>query len=178
MISSMRKCAEPSVGRIKGRVAVTTLLLLLLCSCATTDQTLVLAPVGPPPKSASHGKEGYLQVFSATTPVNDGGIQYLPHSSYRIYRPDGQFVKAVRNHMTQSDQAPQRVVLPAGEYYVVAAAEGFGVVKVPVLIKGAQLTLIYLDQTEPKDLRVADEKLLVHLPNGRIVGWRSKPAQP
>src|SRR5262245_9385404 len=120
-----------------------TVALLLLNSCATTNPPMTLDPIGPAPALGSYGKEGILQVFTATTVVNDGGISYYPHTGYRIYEPGGNFLKYVRNSQGPSDQTPQAVQLPAGEYLIIAKSEGYGVVKVPVVVKGSQVTGVY-----------------------------------
>src|SRR5262245_65856114 len=111
-------------------------LVLFLNSCATDQQAFVLSAVGPQPGLISHGKEGILQVFTATITRNDGGTPYYPHSSYRIYTPDGTFVRFVRNHTTSSDQRPEPVPLTTGDYYIIALSVGCGVVKVHVVLKG------------------------------------------
>jgi hypothetical protein len=146
---------------------------LLLCSCATTAPPIVLDAIGPAPGSHSHGKEGALQVFSSTTEVNDGGIAYFPHTSYRIYSADGRFVKFVRNHSNATDQRAETVVLPVGNYSVTATSEGLGVVKVPVAIRGAQLTAVYLDRTRMREAEGAPDSQLVLFPGGKAVGWRA-----
>ena len=130
--------------------------------------------IGPTPGARSYGKEGMLQVFSSTTQVDDGGISYFPHTSYRIYSSDGSFAKYVRNHTTSTDQRPEIVKLPMGNYSVTATSEGMGVVKVPVVIKGSQLTAVYLDRSRMREAKGADEEQLVHFPNGNVVGWKAQ----
>ena len=145
-----------------------------LCSCVTYSPYAVPEAVGPPPGARSYGKQGFLQVYSSTAVVNDGGIQYLPHTSYRIYSTNGTFVKYVRNHTTPTDQRPEAVGLPVGNYSVTANSEGMGIVKVPVAISGSQLTAVYLDRSQPKEAEGADQKQLVRFPNGKVIGWRAQ----
>jgi hypothetical protein len=61
-----------------------------------------------------------------------------------------------------------------GNYSVTATSEGMGVVKVPVVIKGSQLTAVYLDRSRMREAKGADEEQLVHFPNGNVVGWKAK----
>ena len=114
-----------------------------------------------------------LQVFSGTTEVNDGGIHYYPHTSYRVYSTNGSFIKFVRNHTTPTDQRPTMVELSVGDYSVTALSEGMGVVKVPVTISGSQVTSVYLERSRMKEAEGADEKQLVRFPNGKVVGWKA-----
>jgi hypothetical protein len=151
-----------------------TAVALVLSSCATTDQPYALAAVGPPPGLISHGKEGTLQVFTATSTRNDGGTFYYPHSAYRIYELNGNFVRFVRNHAGTTDQRPEPVGLSAGDYYIIAKSEGCGVVKLPIVIKGSQLTVIYLDQTVMREAKAAHINEVVTFPNGHIVGWKAE----
>ena len=89
--------------------------------------------------------EGYLLVYSATDEVSDGDIPFNPHSSYLIYTPDGRLFKSVENHMSRSDEIPERVSLPAGFYIVDARSANNGYVRVRVVIKPSRLTLLDLD---------------------------------
>jgi len=149
------------------------LVACFLCSCASTGPYLMSEAIGPSPGVRSRGKEGMLQVFSGTTEVNDGGIQYYPHTSYRVYSTNGSFIKYVRNHTTPTDQRPDNLELPVGDYSVTAISEGMGVVKVPVTISGSQITSVYLDRSRMKEAEGADEKQLVRFPNGKFVGWKA-----
>ncbi len=162
------------VSRLVKRSHLVPLVAFVLCSCATSGPYLIPEAVGPPLGVRSYGKEGMLQVFSSTTQVNDGGIFYLPHTSYRIYSTNGSFIKFVRNHTASTDQRPEMVKLPAGDCSVTATCDGMGVVKVPVTISGSQVTAVYLDNSPMKEAQGADEKQLVHLPNGKIVGWKAQ----
>jgi hypothetical protein len=155
----------------------TAFLALFLTSCATPSGPFVTDTVGPNPRFSGTHREGTLQVFTATSSINDGDIMYYPHTSYRIYQPDRTFVKFVRNHADRTDQRPAAVVLPAGRYYIVARSEGHGVVKVPVLIKGYQVTCVYLDNTVMKEASGSKSDQLVCFPNGWVIGWRAKEDQ-
>ena len=89
--------------------------------------------------------EGYLLVYSATDEFSDGDLVFNAHSSYLIYTTDGKSFKSVENHMSRSDEIPQRVSLPAGSYIVEARSANKGYVRVRVMIKPSRLTLLDLD---------------------------------
>jgi hypothetical protein len=147
---------------------------LSLCSCALNSPPVVLGAVGPGPKARSYGNEGMLQVFTSTVEFNDGGVRYYPHTAYRIYSEKGDFIKYVRNHTAGWDQRAEVVNLPAGNYLVKAISEGLGAVRVPVVVKGTQLTAVYLDRTPMREVQGEDESQFVRFPGGKIVGWRAE----
>ena len=92
--------------------------------------------------------EGYLLVYSATDEFSDGDLVFNAHSSYLIYTTDGKSFKTVENHMSRSDEIPERVSLPAGSYIVEARSANNGYVRVRVVIKPSRLTLLDLDATD------------------------------
>jgi hypothetical protein len=89
--------------------------------------------------------QGSLKVYSATDEFDDGGVPYYAHSSYAIYTTDGKLFKNVENHISRSDEIPEVVALPVGSYTVSARSEKQGYVRVPVLIKAGQRTILDLD---------------------------------
>jgi hypothetical protein len=89
--------------------------------------------------------QGYLKVYSATDEFDDGGLPYHAHSSYTIYTTDGKVFKNVENHISLSDEIPELVALPVGSYTVEARSERDGYVRVPVVIKADQGTILDLD---------------------------------
>ena len=89
--------------------------------------------------------EGYLSVYSATDEFSDGDLAFNAHSSYLIYTTDGKSFKSVENHMSRSDELPERVSLPAGSYIVEGRSANNGYVRVRVVIKPSRLTLLDLD---------------------------------
>ncbi len=91
--------------------------------------------------------EGYLLVYSATDEFSDGDLVFNAHSSYSVYTPDGKSFKSVENHMSRSDEIPERVSLPAGSYIVEARSSNNGYVRVPVVIKPSRQTVLDLDST-------------------------------
>jgi hypothetical protein len=98
-----------------------------------------------PPDHGTRLAEGYLLVYSATDEVSDGELAFNAHSSYLIYTTDGKSFKSVENHMSRSDEIPERVSLPAGSYIVEARSANNGYVRVRVVIKPSRLTLLDLD---------------------------------
>src|SRR6266513_3263158 len=90
-------------------------------------------------------QQGYLEVYSATDEFDDGGVPYHAHSSYAIYTTDGKVFKNVENHISRNDEIPEVVALPVGSYTVEARSERDGYVRVPVVIKAGQRTILDLD---------------------------------
>jgi hypothetical protein len=89
--------------------------------------------------------QGYLKVYTATDEFDDGGLPYHAHSSYAIYTTDGKVFKNVENHISRNDEIPEVVALPVGSYTVEARSERDGYVRVPVVIKAGQRTILDLD---------------------------------
>jgi hypothetical protein len=92
--------------------------------------------------------QGYLLVYSATDEFSDGDLIFNAHSSYSIHATDGKLFKNVENHMSRSDEIPERVSLPAGCYIVEARSANNGYVRVRVVIKPSRLTLLDLDSRD------------------------------
>jgi hypothetical protein len=72
-------------------------------------------------------------------------VPYYAHSSYAIYAIGGKLFKNVENHISRSDEIPEIVSLPVGSYIVLARSEKDGYVRVPVIIKEGQRTILDLD---------------------------------
>ncbi len=106
----------------------------------------VLPTVGP--GSGSHAApDGFLVVYTDTeSPINTGDIQYYPHTGYKIYDSHGAFLRNVRNHMSERDERPMRVNLPAGKYTVVGRSENRGEVAVPVVVGSLRTTVVNLEK--------------------------------
>jgi hypothetical protein len=90
--------------------------------------------------------QGYLLVYSATDPLNDGDLMFNAHSSYSVYTPDGKLFKNVENHISRSDEIPELVSLPVGSYIVGARSENNGYVRLRVVIKPGQHTTLALGE--------------------------------
>jgi hypothetical protein len=93
----------------------------------------------------SESSGGYLKVYSATDEVRDGDTRYFPHTSYVIYTIDGKLFRNVKNHRSADDEIPELVSLPVGSYRVIARSERGGYVRVLVVIKKDQQTILNLD---------------------------------
>jgi hypothetical protein len=88
---------------------------------------------------------GSLVVYSATDEFNDGDVLYYAHGSYAIYTVDGRFVETVANHISSSDQVPERVMLPAGSYVIEARSEDKGYVRRAVMVHPQRITVLNLE---------------------------------
>ena len=149
----------------------------VLSGCASPGPGVVLDPVGPPPlASASVSPNGVLIVFSAFEQSADFNSQlYRRHyTDYRIRSADGKPLQTVRNDGGALAEGPKRVQLPVGTYRVVARANGYGEVTVPVLIRADQVTTVHLEGSSswPNRKQLAGSNP-VRLPDGEIAGWRA-----
>ncbi len=159
------------------------LILLILaacvCGCASPKKQLVLAPVGPAPDvSTAPGFEGTLVVYSAPDSSFDpNGSPYRDrYTPYRVLSADGrEEVRTVRNDDGRLLGSPEKVQLPIGHYQVLARANGYGPVTVPVLIKAHQVTTVHLEGAHwwPRNSGILDASP-VRLPRGEIVGWHTE----
>jgi hypothetical protein len=153
-----------------------TALTLWLAGCASSHPELVLRPVGPPPGgTASPGRPGQLQVFSALdTSANFNTTPYRQrYTDYEVYSAEGkERVRDVRNDTGKLLDGAAAVSLPPGNYKVIARANGYGKVTVPVLIQADQTTIVHLEGSHwwPRSSAIFDSNP-VRLPNGQIVGW-------
>jgi len=136
--------------------AVLFIVPLVLClGGSTTAQAGVrdlLSPGAVRPgnwEDHTESRQGYLKVYSASDVVKDGDTRYFPHSSYVIYTIDGRLFKNVKNRRSADDEIPELVSLPVGSYRVVARSEGGGYVRMLVVIKEDQQTILNLDLWDP-----------------------------
>ena len=88
---------------------------------------------------------GYLLVYSATDESSDGDIQFYAHTSYVIYTADGRFFRNIENHLSRTDELPERVSLPPGSYNIEAQSTRDGYVRVPVTVRPGRSTIVDLD---------------------------------
>jgi hypothetical protein len=142
----------------------------LMTACSTANQLTVTQPVGPA-ESAVAKVQGALQVYTATETHADGdNTYYCPHSPYLIYNSAGQKARSVLNHVGTMDETPSTVFLPPGAYTVVAEAEGYGRVRIPIVIQARRTTVLHLERGwKPQQGNSAD---LVRMPDGQPIGWR------
>ena len=132
--------------------------VLLLVSLATSIGSLATSQAGTSdaffvgaahigaPHHRQGSAQGYLLVYSATDPFDDGGLVFNAHTSYSVYTPDGKLFKNVENHISRSDEIPELVSLPVGSYIVGARSENNGYVRLRVVIKPGQRTILALDE--------------------------------
>jgi len=132
-------------------LAVAMFVALALLGTTRGNETEKTAP-GMAQAQAGELSQGSLEVYSATDEFKDGDARYFPHSAYAIYTTDGKLLKNVGNHNSRTDEIPEIVALPVGSYTVVAQAEKHGYVRVPVVIKEGQRTILDLDLWERNPL--------------------------
>jgi hypothetical protein len=138
---------------MKGRCAWLWLAVVSTAGCASAGHEVVLAPVGPAPSEAvSSSPHGTLVVHSAFDP--NAHFNSLPYTrfytDYRIFSKDGKLVQAVQNNPSPSVPGPVEVKLPPGKYRVVARANGYGKVTVPVTVAAGEVTVVHLN-TKPQN---------------------------
>ena len=149
-----------------------------LPGCATEQNGLVLDTVGPAPSqpTAASSTNGKLEVYSAyeTSPDfgsrNSRGQEY---SDYKIFTTDGTLLQRVHNNSGTILQDAVPVALPPGKYKVVARANGYGYVTVPVMISARQTTIMHLEGGGfwPNE-SAFNQTNAVRLPDGLIIGWK------
>lgn len=151
----------------------------LLAGCATADKGLLIESVGPDPAAAASlsAANGTLVVYSAYEVNADFNIrdQHRPeYSDYRIFTADGKLLAWVHNSTDTILQRPRMVELPPGLYRVLAPANGFGLVRVPVTIAAGKETVVHLEGgnrwPNPGAFNAANS---VRLPDGEVVGWKN-----
>jgi hypothetical protein len=97
--------------------------------------------------------KGSLKVYLTADEFNDGNAWYFPHSAFAIYTIDGKLVKNVKSNFTYDEIPEVLVALPVGSYMVVARSEKDGYIRLPVVIKAGQRTILDLDLREKRTLR-------------------------
>jgi hypothetical protein len=127
--------------RLKTQTAI-ALLLLGIAGCRCLAEPMPVYPtVGP----AEPENVGFLVVYSATEPYNDGDLMYYTHTDYDLYSSRGIFLKKIRNSIVKGDEVPEKVPLPPGRYLVQAESENDGIVRVPVIIAYGRTTIVNLE---------------------------------
>jgi virulence-associated protein VagC len=154
----------------------------LVAGCISPQRGLVLEPIGPPNvQLARPGSNGTLVVFSAFDPHADfNDLPYLRHyTDYKISSADGTLQQTVHNNNGQLVEGPKSLELPVGSYRVVAHANGYGLVTVPVVIQSNQVTIVHLEGSAswPNNAALLGSNP-VRLPNGEIAGWRANTEDP
>jgi len=154
---------------------------LLLAGCSTAP--VVLNSVGPAPvHSVAYRPQGGLRVYSAVETREIGeNTFYYPHTGYSLYTASGKLWKYIPNHISDEDECPALVTVPAGHYTVKALAnfDVWGTVAttvlVPVVIQEDKLTELHLESDWKAPANISTNAF-VYLPGGKPVGWRSLPA--
>lgn len=153
-----------------------------LAGCTTANNEMVLEGVGPDPTSTVNAvaTTGTLLVYSAYVVNADFNVRD-PHrpqyTDYWIYTADGKLQQRIYNNSGTILQRPKEVELPAGTYRIVAEANGFGVVTVPVTIVAGQDTILHLEGGDRWPNPGAFNQVnAVRLPDGQVVGWKSTVA--
>src|SRR5579871_539224 len=148
-----------------------------LMGCATTTR-VALAPVGPNPNAGvSQETGGKLEVYSRLQQRRDGNEYdvdpaWYQHTDYNVLDQSGRLVKHVFNTVGHYEQAPVAINLPAGEYRVVAQAQGKISVSVPVVIENGRTTRVHLDAKWAPPAGTPSGELVMG-PSGYPVGWRA-----
>jgi hypothetical protein len=159
--------------------AVLLIAAALVAGCVSPPNGLVLDPIGPTDsQSVGAGTNGTLVVFSAFDAHADfNDLPYLRHyTDYKITCRDGRLVQTVHNANGTLLEGPKRVQLPVGAYCVIARANGYGVVTVPVIIQANQVTPVHLEGSPAwQNGSQLSQSNPVRLPDGEIAGWRASP---
>lgn len=159
------------------------LVIALAISGCATQSPVALDPVGPAPtiSSSMASGRGSLMVYSPLVAVAnlEAELSGQPsddweYSDYKILSASGKHFKFVLNNAGTVQLHPQKVELPAGRYIVVAGAGNGLRVTVPVLVVSHQTTVLHLDGNNFQAGEIGfNQTNAVHLPDGRIVGWRA-----
>jgi hypothetical protein len=155
---------------------------ILTAGCAFHSSKMVLDPIGPPPLApAPTGSTGALVVFSA---FEQGAEFNSPryrrqYSDYKLLSTDGRLVQTIRNDAGELIEGPKRVEVPVGTYHIIARANSYGQVSVPIVIRANQVTTVHLEGSPswPNGRQLAGSNP-VRLPDGNIAGWRAGADTP
>jgi len=158
---------------MKSEVTFVMVAAFLLTGCMSRPSALVLDPVGPAPASpefaSANGKLIVYSAFDAHAHFND--LPYRRYySDYGIYSEEGKLLRTVHNRSNTPLELPREVELPAGDYRIVARANGYGMATVPVRIAAHRITSVHLEGGRVAHLEPDNS---VKLPDGRIVGWKA-----
>jgi hypothetical protein len=126
-----------------------------LTSAQAGDRSLLFpGPIRPGDLDYPAGSsQGYLTVYLTADEFNDGNAWYFPHSAFAIYAINGKLFKNVKSHFTYDEIPEVLVALPVGSYMIVARSEKNRSIRLPVVIKAGQRTILDLDIRENGTLR-------------------------
>ena len=145
-----------------------------LCSCAGPTQETVQDRVGPASSTAT-GRTGYLVVYSALDAgAHFSSLPYRDHyTDYKLLSESGTLLQVVHNQDGNTGWRPRRVELPAGNYQIVAAANGHRLVRLPVRVVAGQITPVHLEGGAGRRWGAPQEPTeAVRLADGQTIGWR------
>ncbi|HTE90062.1 MAG TPA: hypothetical protein VK639_13965, partial [Terriglobales bacterium] len=95
--------------------------------------------------------DGYLTVYLTADEFNNAW--YFPQNLFAIYLIDGRLFKNVTSQHLADDEIPEVVTLPVGSYIIVARSEKDGYIRLPVVIKAGQRTVLDLDLRQKGTVR-------------------------
>jgi hypothetical protein len=150
--------------------------IVFLQGCASFQNGLILDVVGPAPNGSQvPGPNGVLMVYSAFDQHAhfDGSPYRRYHTDYKILSEDGKLLEAVHNDVGGVTQDPKQIELQSGRYRILARANGYGWVTVPVVIVAHCVTTVHLEGGTPWPMDEALASNSVRFPDGRIAGWRA-----
>ncbi|MCW5890063.1 MAG: hypothetical protein KIT14_05870 [bacterium] len=131
--------------------------------------------VGPAPDevAAAQAHTGMLVVYSSRE-VTESPTRVDPdvavHTPYEVRSQDGIFERRVVNSDGLRTE-PDQVLLPPGRYRVIASAQEYGTVTVPVDVVAGRTTTVHLDANDYVAARRIPDSARVRLGDGQIVGW-------
>ena len=138
---------------------------------------LILDTVGPVASATpAPGTNGALVVYSAFDVSGhfQGIPQHLYHTDYEIRSDNDKVLRTVHNDSDTVVPGPAEVVLPPGKYRVVAQANGYGKVIVPVEVRSGLTTIVHLEGGgDWKTGTRPPPENAVLLPSGQRVGWKA-----
>ncbi len=147
-------------------------ILSLFASCALTQKPVLLEPIGPGPATpAASAPAGFLKVDTTVKCYPYDRQFYYAHTAYGVYDADGHRVRSVQNEASFHSSEAALVTLPAGSYNIMGWADGYELVKVPVVIKSGLLTEVNLEAHNKLTLLGAKQGDIVRMADGRVVGW-------
>jgi hypothetical protein len=152
---------------------------VLISGCATHKGNLTFATVGPVQSDLKmpDAATGTLVVYSAfkrNADFDTSDPTHPEHSDYKILNTDGSLARNVHNVTKTVFEDAVPVSLSPGKYEVVARANGYGFLTIPVRVDAGQKTVVHLEGGGfwPDD-SVFNETNAVRLPDGQVIGWKS-----
>jgi hypothetical protein len=145
----------------------------ILSGCIRTREFVVREPVGPVEGvKESAGTEGNLVVYSGWDRLGTLDSEHRKHTSYTIHAAQEERTIRVWNRMGSFGGEPEMVRLSPGRYWIEAGGTNVGEVRIPVVVRGGETTVVYLDGTTEPDAPWRLGTNWIRQPNGLILGWR------